>query len=138
AVGIGLFIAFLGLFNAKFVTTAAGTPVQLGNDGSLTGWPTFVFVTGLLLMFVLWIRKVPGAILIAIVTATVLAMVLERGLQLGPYSAPEGTEAGTPGGWAMNVPALREFPSRLPDFATLSTVAPLGGITAAGVIGATV
>lgn len=138
AVGIGLFIAFLGLFNAKFVTTAAGTPVQLGNDGSLTGWPTFVFVTGLLLMFVLWIRKVPGAILIAIVTATVLAMVLERVLQLGAYSAPEGTEAGNPGGWSMNVPALGEFPIRLPDFATLFTVDPLGGITAAGVIGATV
>ncbi len=138
AVGIGLFIAFLGLFNAKFVTTAAGTPVQLGNDGSLTGWPTFVFVTGLLLMFVLWIRKVPGAILIAIITATVLAMVLERVLHLGAFSAAEGTEAGNPGGWAMNVPALSEFPVQLPDFATLFTVDPVGGITAAGVIGATV
>src|SRR5699024_3963221 len=104
AVGIGLFIAFLGLFNAKFVTTAAGTPVQLGNDGSLTGWPTFVFVTGLLLMFVLWIRKVPGAILIAIVTATVLALIVERVLHLGAFSAADGTDPGNPGGWAMNVP----------------------------------
>ena len=138
AVGIGLFIAFLGLFNAKFVTTAAGTPVQLGNDGSLTGWPTFVFVTGLLLMFVLWIRKVPGAILIAIVTATVLSVIIERVLHLGAFTAPDDSGAGNPGGWAMNVPAISEFPVQMPDFATLFTVDPIGGITAAGVIGATV
>ncbi|GAA1491399.1 NCS2 family permease [Brachybacterium sacelli] len=139
AVGIGLFIAFLGLFNAKFVTTAAGTPVQLGNDGSLTGWPTFVFVAGLLLMFVLWVRKVPGAILIAIVSATVLAIVIERFTHLGAFAAPDDTGAGgNPGGWAMNVPAITEFPVQTPDFATLFTVDPIGGITAAGGIGAIV
>ncbi|WP_087483401.1 NCS2 family permease [Brachybacterium massiliense] len=138
AVGIGLFIAFLGLFNAKFVTTAAGTPVQLGNDGSLTGWPTFVFVTGLLLMFVLWIRKVPGAILIAIVTATVLAMIIEQVLNLGAFAPAGESSEGNPGGWAMNVPSLSEFPIQMPDFATLFTVDPIGGITAAGVIGASV
>lgn len=138
AVGIGLFIAFLGLFNAKFVTTAAGTPVQLGNDGSLTGWPTFVFVTGLLLMFVLWIRKVPGAILIAIVTATVLAMIIEQVLNLGAFAPAGESGEGNPGGWAMNVPSLSEFPIQMPDFATLFTVDPIGGITAAGVIGASV
>ena len=138
AVGIGLFIAFLGLFNAKFVTTAAGTPVQLGNDGSLTGWPTFVFVAGLLLMFVLWIRKVPGAILIAIVSATVLSVIIEQVLHLGVSAPATEDSAGNPGGWAMNVPALDTFPVQMPDFATLFTVDPLGGITAAGVIGATV
>src|SRR5690606_1136165 len=138
AVGIGLFIAFLGLYNAKFVTTAAGTPVQLGNDGSLTGWPTFVFVTGLLLMFVLWIRKVPGAILIAIVTATVLAMIIEQVLNLGAFAPAGESGEGNPGGWAMNVPSLSEFPIQMPDFATLFTVDPIGGITAAGVIGASV
>ena len=138
AVGIGLFIAFLGLFNAKFVTTAAGTPVQLGNDGSLTGWPTFVFVTGLLLMFVLWIRKVPGAILIAIITATVLAMIIEQVLNLGAFAPAGESGEGNPGGWAMNVPSLSEFPIQMPDFATLFTVDPIGGITAAGVIGASV
>ncbi|MCT1386429.1 NCS2 family permease [Brachybacterium sp. p3-SID1565] len=138
AVGIGLFIAFLGLYNAKFVTTATGTPVQLGNDGSLTGWPTFVFVTGLLLMFVLWVRKVPGAILISIVFATVLAIVLESVMKLGAF-APAGPEGeGNPGGWAMNVPSISEFPIQAPDFATLFTVDPIGGITAAGAIGATV
>ncbi|WP_114856597.1 NCS2 family permease [Brachybacterium sp. YJGR34] len=138
AVGIGLFIAFLGLYNAKFVTTAAGTPVQLGNDGSLTGWPTLVFVTGLLLMIVLWVRKVPGAILIAIVVATGLAMLLERVLHLGAFTAPAGDDPGNPGGWAMNVPAVSGSVIQVPDFATLFTVDPVGGITAAGVIGASV
>src|SRR5690606_36098679 len=127
AVGIGLFIAFLGLFNAKFVTTAAGTPVQLGNDGSLTGWPTLVFVVGLLLMFVLWIRKVPGAILIAIVAATVLAVILERVLHVGAYAPAGPDDAGNPTGWAMHVPAVSGSPTQLPDFATLFTVDPLGG-----------
>ena len=138
AVGIGLFIAFLGMFNAKFVTSAADTPVQLGNDGSLTGWPTFVFVTGLLLMFILWVRKVPGAILISIVTSTVLAIVLEHFLDLGVFGAADGADGGNPGGWAMNVPTVSEFPIQIPDFATLLTVDPVGGITAAGVIGASV
>lgn len=138
AVGIGLFIAFLGLFNAKFVTTASGTPVQLGNDGSLTGWPTFVFVTGLLLMFVLWVRKVPGAILISIVTATVQAIIIEQVMNLGAFAPASDSGDGNPGGWAMNVPTVSEFPIQVPDFATLFTVDPLGGITAAGVIGASV
>ncbi|MEE1619049.1 NCS2 family permease [Brachybacterium sp. J153] len=135
SVGIGLFIAFIGLYNARFVTHAAGTPVQLGNDGSLTGWPTLVFVVGLILMFVLWVRKVPGAILIAILVATALAVILEAVKGLGAYSdgsfAPEN-----PSGWSMNVPALEGSPIALPDFSTLFHVDLLGGIQAVGVIGA--
>lgn len=137
-VGIGLFIAFLGLYNARFVTAAGATPVQLGNDGSLTGWPTFVFVTGLLLMLVLWVRKVPGAILISIVTATVLAILIERFMGLDAHAPATPDDPGNPGGWAMNVPTVSEFPIQIPDFATLFTVDPWGGITAAGVIGASV
>ncbi|EWS80502.1 NCS2 family permease [Brachybacterium phenoliresistens] len=137
-VGLGLFIAFIGLYNARFVTSAQGTPVQLGNDGSLTGWPTAVFVVGLLLMLLLWVRKVPGAILLAIIAATVLAVVLEKVLGLGAWSAPSEGAPGNPGGWSMNVPALGSSPVQMPDFATLFTVDPIGGITAAGAIGASV
>ena len=43
-----------------------GTPVQLGVNGSLDGWPALVFVFGLLLTIVLYVRKVKGAILISI------------------------------------------------------------------------
>lgn len=139
AVGIGLFIAFIGMFNARFVTNATGTPVQLGNDGSLTGWPTAVFVTGLLLMFVLTVRRVSGAILISIVVATILAVVLESVLHLGAWT-PAGAdgEPGNVGGWAMNVPALSQSPVQMPDLATLMTVDPILGVTAVGAVGGAV
>ncbi|MGP9695649.1 NCS2 family permease [Brachybacterium sp. AOP25-B2-12] len=137
-VGLGLFIAFVGLFNARFVTSAAATPVQLGNDGSLIGWPTLIFVVGLLLTIVLWVRKVPGAMLIAIVAATILAIVLERVLHIGAYAPADGSNPGNPHGWSLNLPALDGSPVALPDFSTLFTVDPIGGVTAVGVIGALV
>ncbi|HEY8295029.1 MAG TPA: NCS2 family permease, partial [Micrococcaceae bacterium] len=70
-VGIGLFIALIGLVNAGFVRRVpdvAGTtvPVGLGFDGKLLGWPTLVFVVGLVLTIALVVRKVKGAILIGI------------------------------------------------------------------------
>src|SRR5437763_6978893 len=45
SVGIGLFIAFIGLVDAGFVNAAppAGTPVALGTGGTLAGWPVVVF-----------------------------------------------------------------------------------------------
>ncbi len=135
AVGIGLFIAFIGLYNARFVTTATGTPVQLGNSGSLIGWPTLVFVVGLLLMFVLWVRRVPGAIFLSIVVATVLAIVIEQVVKVGAFVAPGGDTPANPYGWSMNVPTITEFPIQLPDFATLFTVDPLGALHAVGVVG---
>lgn len=138
AVGIGLFIAFIGLYNARFVTSASGTPVQLGNSGSLIGWPTFVFVTGLLLMFVLWVRKVPGAIFLSIVTATVLAIVIEQLTSLGAYAPADEAGAGNPHGWSMNLPAITSSPLQMPDFSTLFTVDPLGGLKAVGIVGALV
>jgi hypothetical protein len=60
SVGIGLFIALIGFVDAGFVRrTATGpVPVQLGTDGFINGWPTFVFVLGLVLVVILWVRKV--------------------------------------------------------------------------------
>ena len=62
SVGIGLFIALIGLVDAGFVRRipdAAGTtvPLQLGPAGQLQGWPTVVFVFGLLLTAVLVARR---------------------------------------------------------------------------------
>src|SRR4051812_15248169 len=64
SVGIGLFLAFIGLVDSGFVRIPASlaTPVALGSGGSLAGWPTVVFVVGLLLAIVLMVRKVKGAI----------------------------------------------------------------------------
>ena len=72
SVGIGLFIALIGLVDAGWVRRmpdAAQTtvPVQLGGNGSLQGWPVLVFAFGLLLVIALYVTKVKGAILISIV-----------------------------------------------------------------------
>src|SRR5947209_14811468 len=63
SVGIGLFIAFIGLVDAGFVHTPnpAATPVSLGayGSGTLVGWPVFVFCVGLLLTLTLVACLVP-------------------------------------------------------------------------------
>ncbi|HRA75336.1 MAG TPA: solute carrier family 23 protein, partial [Propionicimonas sp.] len=65
SVGIGLFIAFIGLVDAGVVRKAVGPPVELGIYGQLKGWPIGVFLLGLLVLIVLFVRKVRGAMLIA-------------------------------------------------------------------------
>ncbi|MFX4291994.1 NCS2 family permease [Streptomyces bohaiensis] len=75
-VGIGLFIAFIGVINAGFAGPGDGTPVTLGDGGVLRGWPVLVFCVGVLLTFVLMARKVKGAILISIVATTALAVAI--------------------------------------------------------------
>ena len=56
-VGIGLFITIIGFVDAGITRT--GRPlITFGIDGALRGWPTFVFVFGLLLTAVLVARKV--------------------------------------------------------------------------------
>ena len=106
SVGIGLFIALIGLVDAGFVRkTASGpVPVGLGVNGNLVGWPTVVFVFGLILMIGLMVRKVKGAILIGIVGATVVAVVIQKMYKIAP-----GFTAGNPptivdGGWGLNIP----------------------------------
>jgi adenine/guanine/hypoxanthine permease len=75
AIGIGLFIAFIGLTNAGVVVRGEGTPVDLGR---LTTWPIFVTFFGLLLTIVLRARNVHGDLLIGIVAATVLATIINE------------------------------------------------------------
>jgi len=106
SVGIGLFIALIGLVDAGFVrkTQSGPVPVGLGVNGNLVGWPTVVFVFGLLLMIGLMVRKVKGAILIGIVLATALAVVIQKMYNIAP-----GFTAGNPptivdGGWGLNIP----------------------------------
>lgn len=79
-VGIGLFIAFIGFVISGFVTKPE-TPdpfVTLGTGGVLRGWPTAVFIFGLLFMTVLVARKVKGALLIGILGTTVLAVLVNE------------------------------------------------------------
>jgi AGZA family xanthine/uracil permease-like MFS transporter len=72
-VGIGLFIAFIGLQNLGLVIKSPATMVQLG---SFTA-QACVGLAALLVIVVLEIKRVRGAMLIGIVLATLTAMVLD-------------------------------------------------------------
>src|SRR5687768_7329604 len=70
--GIGLFLALIGLANGGVVVAGGG----LLTLGDLHARGTIVFLVGLVLGFALTVRKVRGALLIAIAVATVLALIL--------------------------------------------------------------
>lgn len=133
SVGIGLFIALIGFVDAGFVRgNAPAPPLTLGVGGSLDGWPTVVFIVGLLLVFVLLARKVRGAILIAIAVATALAVLIESSLQLGPQFGPDGPLSPT--GWSLNVPAIPESAVQTPDLSLLGQFSLFGGFSSIGVL----
>lgn len=71
AAGIGMFIAFVGLRNAKLVVANPATFVGLGNFADKEVQTACL---GLLFMLILMSRKVHGAILIAIVGTAVLGI----------------------------------------------------------------
>ena len=79
SVGIGLFIAFIGLQNAGLAVDSA-TLVQLTDfreNFSTSGICALLALIGLLLMSVLYIKKVRGAILIGIVATWILGIICE-------------------------------------------------------------
>jgi AGZA family xanthine/uracil permease-like MFS transporter len=116
-VGIGLFIAFIGLVNAGFVTSTGfgSPPVGLGVDGSVATIPTLQFVFTLLLTGVLVARKVRGALLIGILVSTVIAVIIETFAKLG-----SGVENA--GGWSLTIPVLPEQWVSLPDLSLIGAV----------------
>lgn len=128
SVGIGLFIALIGLVDAK-VVRAGGTPLELGLGGSLQGWPVLVFLFGLFLILVLHVRKVRGSILIGIVASTILAALIEAFAHLGAFD-----EATNPTGWSLSIPALEGAPVELPSLATLGHFSLLGSVEKVGVV----
>ncbi|HWV26441.1 MAG TPA: NCS2 family permease, partial [Aeromicrobium sp.] len=119
AVGIGLFITFIGLVDAGFVRTSGipAPPVGLGIGGNLSGWPVLVFCIGVLLTASLHARKVPGAILIGIAVTTVIAFIVEKIAEVGPTVA--NGEVVNPKGWNLNVPSWPDSLVEKPDFGLL-------------------
>lgn len=72
SVGIGLFIALIGLINASIVGVG-DLSLELGNIASKEG---FVFFFALIVMVVLTVRNVKGALLWGILSATILSLIL--------------------------------------------------------------
>ncbi|QPK94717.1 NCS2 family permease [Actinomyces sp. zg-332] len=127
SVGIGLFITLIGLIDAGIIRPG-GTPIQLGINGSLAGWPALVFVFGLFVTIILFVRKVSGSILIGIISSTVLAMVIQ-------YFAGLPTKSDkVPTGWGLNIPEFKESLIQLPDFSTLGQFDIVGPFTRLGVL----
>ena len=80
AVGIGLFITLIGMANAGLV---------VGTNGTILGFAAFegavlVAIIGLIITAILYVLKVPGAILIGIVLTTIV------GIPFGVTTIPEG------------------------------------------------
>lgn len=72
SVGIGLFIAFIGLENAGIVVhPKSGTIVALG---TVTSGPALLAIIGVILTGVLLARNVKGALLIGIVVTTIIGI----------------------------------------------------------------
>lgn len=116
SVGIGLFIALIGLVDAGFVrrtpnfvwasenSKPANVPLELGDGGQLVGWPIVIFAFGLFLTIILMIRKIKGSILIGIITSTILALIVEAQFKVG-NSFVSPTESNSRG-WGLNTPAI--------------------------------
>ncbi len=72
-VGIGLFIAFIGLKNAELVVANEATFVGLGD---ITGTGPLLALFGLITAAILMAKKVKGALLISILSTSLLAMLV--------------------------------------------------------------
>jgi adenine/guanine/hypoxanthine permease len=97
AIGIGLFIAFIGLYNSGIIASlppSAGQPVTLGN---FTTWPIFVAIFGILFTFALRAIRFRGDLIVGIIGTTVVATVINS---LVSNHRAFGTSTATWPGWS--------------------------------------
>jgi AGZA family xanthine/uracil permease-like MFS transporter len=122
AAGIGLFIALIGFVDGGLVRPGSGVPLQLGSgsNGTLHGWPTVVFVIGLLVTGILVAKKVKAGVLIGIVVTTVVAVIVNAYAKPGGSFTADGKP--NPDGWRLNVPSLPDPLVKGPDLHLLGNV----------------
>src|SRR5664279_2702789 len=127
----------LGLVDSGIVRRPATgpVPVELGVGGFLAGWPTLVFVIGLLSIIVMLVKKVKGAILIGIIGTTVLAILLQAVVGIGGQNDAKG-KLVNPGGWGLNVPKIPSKLMDIPDFGLLGQFSLLGSFAKIGAVSA--
>lgn len=96
SVGIGLFIAFIGLENGSIVSNDEATLVTIVNfreDFSNVGICAVLALIGLLIIAVLYVKKVKGAILIGIFATWILGIIAQlTGLYTGLSVLPAWSE----------------------------------------------
>jgi AGZA family xanthine/uracil permease-like MFS transporter len=101
--GIGLFISFIGLQNAKIVVASPATLVTLGN---LTEPITLMTIIGLVISLVLMVYRVQGALFVGMLITSAIAYC--KGMLVLPdsfFMLPHGIENTI---WQMNVTGVFE------------------------------
>ncbi len=124
AAGIGLFLAFIALWDAKVVRDPGAefdpTPSEFGQGGYIMSWTIVVFFVGLLIAAILMVKKVKGALLISILGATVLGFIVQ---------------AIRPQMWGLNVPTFKGMEFDALQFSTLFKVDLFGAFSEGGGVG---
>jgi AGZA family xanthine/uracil permease-like MFS transporter len=134
-VGIGLFIALIGMVNARLVVVPGGAEAPLAKNpaaamppvthGSLRAPDTAVAVAGLILMAVLTVRKVKGAILIGILASMALGVaagIAQLPAKLEPPSLANAFQADIGGAATVRLLPLLLAVLLVDFFDTLGTV----------------
>jgi len=85
AIGIGLFIAFIGLYDSGLIVQGDGIPVTLAR---FTTWPIFVTLFGLALTIALRARGFRGDLLLGIIATTVLATIINWATDYSAFTQP--------------------------------------------------
>src|SRR5215210_6166726 len=85
AIGIGLFIALIGLVNAGIVVRGEGTPITLAR---FTTWPVLVTLFGIAVTLVLRARGFRGDLLVGIIATTILATLINWGTDYKAFTTP--------------------------------------------------
>jgi adenine/guanine/hypoxanthine permease len=85
AIGIGLFIALIGLVDAGIVVRGEGTPITLAR---FTTWPVLVTLFGIVVTLVLRARGYRGDLLIGIIATTILATLVNWGTDYKAFTTP--------------------------------------------------
>jgi AGZA family xanthine/uracil permease-like MFS transporter len=81
AIGIGLFIAFIGLVNSGLVVRGAGTPVDLAE---FTTWPVFITIFGIVVTVALRAIGFRGDLLVGIILTTAFATIVNYAADVYP------------------------------------------------------
>jgi AGZA family xanthine/uracil permease-like MFS transporter len=123
AIGIGLFIAFIGLYDSGLVVQGEGIPVTLAR---FTTWPVLVTLFGLAVTLALRARGFRGDLLVGIIATTILATLINWGTDYDAFTAPGVAR------WPSDVVNSPDFSLvgniSFDSFATLGIVATLAWI----------
>ena len=137
-IGIGLFIAFIGLKGGGIIADSDSTFITMGE---LTSPVCLVSIFSILLAVILTVRNVPGGLLISIIVSTIIGIPLgvtvlpgswEFGLDFSAFAAPLQMDPNTGGMALLTVfaqPALllAVFALLMSDFFdTMGTVVAVG------------